>query len=533
MFLALAWMFLAASNSQAATFALGASTLVVGPSPGSNSVVLAVDPQNGTWTAITNATWLHLNPANQNGTGSATVVFSYDGNSGDTRSGTLDLAGLTFTVTQAGSNYVPAGPVPLLPSPAAKPVGQEGPFGAAVNDAGDVFTLDFYSVLNYAEIDEWVMTQNTEMELDISGIAEFNLRVNGAGNVLATDAAGNFYVADIGSNAIVEWEAGTGNLNTLVSSGLNLPCGLALDGAGDLYIADSANNAIKKWTAATSNVTTLVSTGLNNPIGVAVDGAGNVYIVDNGNAAIKEWRAASINVTTLVSSGLTNPVGVGVDGSGNVYIADDGNSVKEWMPASSNMITLMSSDTSGPGGVAVDGSGNLYIAGFSGNWLEERPQAFVDPSPRTEKPLAGNDVLPRVLPATQNLLPPFAPASDQYWLTVTGVTNGVVSFSFTAASTNRTGHIALLGQSIPITQSVVGTPPVLSSARMLSNGAFQFEFTNDPGTAFTVLATTNLSLPVSNWTVAGTATNIAPGLFQFTSQPTTDDARLFYTVRSP
>jgi len=60
-----------------------------------------------------------------------------------------------------------------------------------------------------------------------------------------------------------------------------------------------------------------------------------------------------------------------------------------------------------------------------------------------------------------------------------------------------------------------------------------FTFTNGAAMSFTVLSTTNLSLPLSDWTVAGAATNAAPGMFQFTSQPTTNDAQRFYGVRSP
>ena len=62
----------------------------------------------------TNATWLHLSPANQSGTGSTNVIFSYDANPGATRSDTLTIAGQTLTVTQAGSTYVAAGPVTTL-----------------------------------------------------------------------------------------------------------------------------------------------------------------------------------------------------------------------------------------------------------------------------------------------------------------------------------------------------------------------------------------------------------------------------------
>ena len=185
-------------------------------------------------------------------------------------------------------------------------------------------------------------------------------------------------------------------------------------------------------------------------------------------------------------------------------------------------------------GVAVDGTGNVYIADYGDNAVKELPYAFVDPTPKLEGLAAGSDALPAVLPTTANLLPPFAPTSDQSWLTITGITNGVVSFSFTAnTGPARTANITLLGQSIPITQGVIGTPPTLSGAKMLSNGVLQFAFTNTPGASFTVLSTTNLSLPFTNWTVVGPATNTAPGQFQFTSPPMTNDPQRFYGVRSP
>ena len=82
---------------------------------------------------------------------------------------------------------------------------------------------------------------------------------------------------------------------------------------------------------------------------------------------------------------------------------------------------------------------------------------------------------------------------------------------------------------IPVTV----TPPTLIGPTLLSNGLFQFAFSNnDPGASFTVLTTTNPWLPLSNWTVAGPATNTAPGLFQF-STGTTNTPQGYYRVRSP
>jgi hypothetical protein len=159
----------------------------------------------------------------------------------------------------------------------------------------------------------------------------------------------------------------------------------------------------------------------------------------------------------------------------------------------------------------------------------------VDPTGKLEGMSAGNDQLASVLPATANLLLPFSPTSDQAWLTITGITNGVLSFAFTANTESaRTAHINLLNQTIPVTRGLIGTPPLLIGFQTLGNGVIQFSFTNNPSASFTVLSSTNLSLPLANWTVTGPATNIPnSNLFQFTSASTPNDKQRFYTVRSP
>jgi DNA-binding beta-propeller fold protein YncE len=453
---------------------LGIATLVEGPSAGADSVVLTMFGPIAAWTATANASWLHFSTANQSGTGSTNRVFTFDTNPGATRTGTLTVAGLNLTVTQAGSTYVAANPITTLVS----------------------------SGLNSPQI-------------------------------MAVDGTGNVYFADAYNNAIKKWTAANNIVTTLVSAGLNGPGGVALDGAGNVYIADYGNDAIKKWTAASGTVTTLVSSRLNGPNAVALDSAGNVFIADSGNNAIKEWTAANNTVAMLVSSGLNTPYGVAVDGAGNVYIADSGNNaIKEWTAANNTVTTLVSSGLNQPNTVAVDGAGNVYIADAGNNAIKELPRAFVDPTAMTEWVGIGSDVLPSVLPTSENLLPPFAPTSSQSWLTISGVANGVVSFAFTATTTNRTAHITLLGQSIPVTQ-VLPPSPILLGARMVAKGVFQAAFSNsDAGATFTVLCATKPSLPLAEWTVLGAASNIAPNLLQFTD-PQATNAQRFYRLRWP
>jgi hypothetical protein len=77
------------------------------------------------------------------------------------------------------------------------------------------------------------------------------------------------------------------------------------------------------------------------------------------------------------------------------------------------------------------------------------------------------------------------------------------------------------------------TVPFLTDLKSLSNGSFRFGFTNTPGTIFGVLATTNVALPMSNWTVAGSASEIAPGQFQFTDVQAASPGHREYRVRLP
>ena len=66
-----------------------------------------------------------------------------------------------------------------------------------------------------------------------------------------------------------------------------------------------------------------------------------------------------------------------------------------------------------------------------------------------------------------------------------------------------------------------------------SNGQFRFSFTNPPGALFGVLATTNLSMPLTNWTAVNGVTEIAPGQFQFSDSRATNSSEYFYRLYAP
>jgi hypothetical protein len=67
----------------------------------------------------------------------------------------------------------------------------------------------------------------------------------------------------------------------------------------------------------------------------------------------------------------------------------------------------------------------------------------------------------------------------------------------------------------------------------LANGGVTIQFAGTPKTGYSVLATTDLSLPLANWTVLGQATEYASGLFQFVDTKTSNNSQHFYRVKSP
>ncbi len=212
---------------------------------------------------------------------------------------------------------------------------------------------------------------------------------------IATDAAGDVYIALQSYSAVLRMDATTRLLTLVAGTGtpgysgdngpaasaqLNMPWGLALDSAGNLYIADSGNNRVRK---VSNGVITTVSGGgvgvqLSNPTGVAVDTSGNLYIADSGNNVV---RKVSGGVTVTVagtgtpgglgdggpatSAQLNTPYDVAVDMLGNLYIADYGNNAVVKVVLSSGILTtVFALQEAEPVGVAVDGSGNLFFAAF-------------------------------------------------------------------------------------------------------------------------------------------------------------------------
>ena len=77
-------------------------------------------------------------------------------------------------------------------------------------------------------------------------------------------------------------------------------------------------------------------------------------------------------------------------------------------------------------------------------------------------------------------------------------------------------------------------PPALGNVANSGTNGFQFTFSNNtPGATFSVLSSTNVSLPQSNWVLLGQPTQTGSGRLQFIDPQTTNYHQRFYRVSSP
>lgn len=223
----------------------------------------------------------------------------------------------------------------------------------------------------------------------ISGSADgatADARFNHPGGV-ALDAGGNIYVAD-SENYTVRKIAPNGTVSTLAGSPgqrgsvdgpgsqarFYSPQNIASDAAGNLYVADGKSGALRKVTPAGA-VSTLAgpSAGLRNLLGVATDAQGNVYAADyDGSAIFKITPGGTISRAAAVSG----PSGVAVDSVGRIFVTSQKDNAIYWI-ATNGFVSLLAGSpgktgsTDGtftaarfnsPADLTTDPAGNVYIA---------------------------------------------------------------------------------------------------------------------------------------------------------------------------
>jgi trimeric autotransporter adhesin len=226
------------------------------------------------------------------------------------------------------------------------------PVSVVADQSGNIFILD----------GDTFKVRKVDSNGTVTTVSSFFVYNGGA---LATDKAGNVYVAD--GNSVI-WKippsgpasifAGSssqagynGDSIAATSALLNNPNGVSVDPSGNVYICDSYNNRIRKVDAS-GIISTVAGNGtfgfggdggpamaamLSQPSDVAVDTKGNIYIADRSNERIRVVNSLGVIETLAGSGGFsyngnrlpaldTNmfPSGVAVSPTGVVYVVDEG-----------------------------------------------------------------------------------------------------------------------------------------------------------------------------------------------------------------
>ena len=220
------------------------------------------------------------------------------------------IGGTAYTLSTASSTPIA---LPALPSQ------------IAVDGLGDVFAAS----PSAGAIDELTVTgAGSPSAYSLNAIAYTPCSdCIAAPQAVATDAAGNVYVADVQGSPVntaiykLTLTGGVVRQQATIAMGFTNPVSLAVDPSGNVYIADKGADTVYKLVPSTTGAytqTTLLS-GVA-PVGVTADAAGNIYVQDENSASILEVPVSGSE--TPVLTGLQSPVGVAVDGLGNVYDAD-------------------------------------------------------------------------------------------------------------------------------------------------------------------------------------------------------------------
>ena len=251
-----------------------------------------------------------------------------------------------------------------------------GPFGIAVDSAGNVFIADT-SNARIRKISNGVITTVAGGDTATQLTSPTSLAVDSAGALYISDPSNSTgFLGDRlrkVADGVVTSIAGNGYFSFSGDNGpaanaqFYQPEGVAIDSAGRMYIADTQNNRVRM--IANGIITTVAGTGIQGfsgdngpatsaqlatPVAVALDPDGNLYIADINNFRIRKVSGGVI--TTVAGTAGYTPCSVAADSASNVYVSDCVHSLL--LKVSNGTATNLAAYGSG---LALDSVGNLYM----------------------------------------------------------------------------------------------------------------------------------------------------------------------------
>jgi hypothetical protein len=374
--------------------------------------------------------------------------------------------------------------------------------------------------------------------------------VSGGGIYTSTNAGVTWALSSAPSAA---WQAVASSIN-----GTRLAAAIV---GGGIY---TSTNSGATWTpsgAPSANWTSIASSSDGARLSAVINGGSSIYTSTNGGVT---WTPSSVPAalwTSIASSSDGTRLAASANASGSIYISANGGAT--WTPSGAPTASWVgiASSSDGTRLAAVVIGQNLYTSTNSGaTWTPSSAPTLlwksIASSSDGRRLVAGENNGGLYLSTDGGATWIQSDAPDASWWSIAcsadgtrlaAVINGGGIFTSTGPANhltpNTTYHYRLggvnsagtsLGGDLTFTTSAFQAVSFsVNGSVQFSGGAFHLGFTNLNGLSFTVLATTNLGLPLSNWTALGVASETPPGQYQFTDLQATNSPQRFYRVRSP
>jgi hypothetical protein len=417
-------------------YSISPASQTVGPGGGSGSTTVTAS-SGCAWTASSNASFITVPPASASGTGNGTVNFTIAPNSGPQRSGTLTVAGRTFTVTQtSGCSYALT-----ANSQSFGPGGGSGTTTVVTND-GCTWTAVVSSQA------PWITVTS-----GASGSGDGTVSFNVASN---TGAQRSGTIAIAGHTFTVTQSVGCSYSIAPTSQAAG-----AGQGSGSTTITAPPGCA---WTA-TSNASFLTITSGASGNG---NGTTNFTIAANtGPQRTGTLTVAGQTFTVNQASGCTYAISPTSDtedsgsGKGNISITAPGGC--SWTATSNAAFLTITSGASGSGNgtttytiaanTGPQRTGTLTVAGQTFTLTQLSGCVYTIAPTSQSIPLAGGN---GTVTVTAGAGCTWTAVSNVPWVTITngasGNGNGTVSYSVASTGSKRSGSMTIAGRTFMVNQ---------------------------------------------------------------------------------
>jgi len=450
------------------------------------------------WTAVSDVSWITINGGG-NRTGPGTVNFTVAVNNGSTRSGTITIAGQTFTVTQDGGCAY-----------SISPTSKSAPASGGTNNFN--ITTDSTCSWNAVSNVSWITVNNASgtgagtisytVSANTGPVRSGNITVNGRTFTVNQASGCSYSISPTSKN--FELTGGTGNFNVSTETGCSWTATTASPWITITSGASGSGNGAVSFTVAANNGPARNGTIVVN---------GQVFNITQDNGCVYSLSSTSINVP---ASAGTNSFTVN-SGAGCTWAATSNAS---WITITS------SSNGSGNGTVTFSfaanaglaRSGTITVNGLTFTVNQANGCTFSINPTSAPIPISGGNGSVNVTSTASGC--PWTAQSNDSWITVTaganGTGNGTVTFSVAANNgPARSGTITIAGKTFTINQAS-GCTFTLSPSNasfMPAGGSGSFNITtSNPACPWTAI-TPNSWIIINNG-----ASGTGDGVVSFTVQ---------------